>query len=73
MEGREGGVGRGEQARGEGVMDKDGEVGRREGVNTTAGGEHPQPTNPPTKKKGRQRGFVAIFTHLLFPPSQHLC
>ena len=55
-------------------MDKDGEVGRREGLNTTsAGGEHPQPTNPPTKKKGRQRGFVAIFTHLLFPPFQHLC
>ena len=49
-----GGVGGGE----EGVMDKDGEVGR--GVNTS--GRTESTPNPPTKK-ARQSGFVAIFTH----------
>ena len=54
------------------VMDKDGGVAGRAGERVNTSGRTESTPSPPTKK-ARQRGFVAIFTHLLFPPLSHLC
>ena len=53
-------------------MDKDGGVAGRAGERVNTSGRTESTPSPPTKK-ARQRGFVAIFTHLLFPPLSHLC